>query len=264
MRASIALFAAAWFVGPGAAFAQAEPDLSSGGLAPPPAIESETQETGPTFTEQELERADREDAGRGLSFFWLNGEVGYGMLGLHTFHANDLVDAEVVKSTQDGLVFGFGAGVRLVFLTLGGRFRLGTFDEWQLWTLNAELGFRVPLGRLEPNFTFGGGYASLGSFDTGSVSGAIGDIGLTSDGLNVRGFNLRGGVGLDYFVGSSLSVGANLSGDLLFLTRPPVRGVTAGGAAGGPEAEAAAEVYSRDGSAVGGAATLMAVVGLHF
>jgi hypothetical protein len=264
MKVLFALPAFALASGPALARAQGEGDLNSGGLAPPPAIESEAPQTGPTVTEQELQRADREDSGRGLSFFWVNGEVGYGLLGLQTFHANDLVDAELVESTQNGLVFGAGAGVRLIFLTLGARFRLGTFDKWQLWTLNAELGFRLPFGRLEPYFTFGGGYASLGSFDTGSVGGALDDIGVSSDGLDVRGFDLRGGVGIDYFVGRTLSVGANLSGDLLFLSRPRVSGVEASGSGADTEAEAAADVYSKDGSSVGGAATLMAVVGLHF
>jgi len=240
--------------------ALAASDLSSGGLAPPPAIEPSPGYDA-TATEYQLEQADREDSGRGLEFFWINAEVGVQHLGLETFHANHLVDAAVVSTTQTGLAAGAGLGVRLIFLTLGGRFRLATFSEYQLWTLNAELGLRIPLGRLEPYFSFAGGYASLGSFDTSSVGAAF-----EQADVDVRGFNVRGGFGLDYYVGKRFSVGGNVSGDLLFLTRPRVDEAKLEGAAavGGENAELAAEVYGRDGSSIGGAVTAMLVLGLHF
>jgi hypothetical protein len=242
---------------PRLAGAVTDTDLSSGGVAPPPPVEAPPVEPLPTETERDLERADREDAGRGLEFVWLNGEFGFQHLGLQTFHANDLVDAGLVKSTQSGPVFGAGAGVRLIFLTLGARFRLGSFDAWQLWTLNAELGIRIPLGSLEPYFTFGGGYAALGSFDSASLGGAIG----TTNGLDVSGFDVRGGFGLDYYIGRYVSLGANVSGDLLVLSRPKVE---AAATAMGTQNQAAAEVYSRDGSSIGAAVTVTAVAGLHF
>jgi hypothetical protein len=248
----------AWIFAPCAAWA-VDSGLSAGGLAPPPAVEAQPENT-PTATEQDLQRADREDSGRGLEFVWLNAEAGYEYLGLQTFHANQLVDASLVKSTQGGLLVGAGAGVRLIFLTAGARFRLGTFSAWQLWTLDAELGMRIPLGALEPYFTFAGGYASLGSFDAKS---ALNDVGVGGSGLNVRGFNLRGGIGLDYYLAKSLSVGGNLSGDLLFLSRPKVSSASAQAGAD-PNAQAAAKVYAADGSAIGGALALTAVVGLHF
>ncbi len=246
----------------GMAQAQTNPELNSGGLAPPPAIEPiPPPPVPPSSPEENLERADREDSGRGLEFVWLNAEGGYQVLGLQTFHANNLVDAQIVKSTQNGLLFGAGAGVRLLFLTAGARFRLANFTDWQVWTLNLELGMRMPLGSLEPYFTFGGGYASLGSFDSSSLGNALNDVGVNASGLDIRGFNVRGGFGLDYYVASAFSVGANFTGDLLFLTRPKQTTQPTGT---GPAAEAAAQVYSRDGSSVGGAATLTAVLGLHF
>lgn len=238
---------------------QAPSGMSAGGLAPPPAVEAAPVEAAPTATEQELARADREDSGRGLEFVWLNAEAGLEHLGLQTFHAKQLVDSDVVKSTQTGPLFGAGAGVRLIFLTAGARFRFASFSAFQLWTLNAEFGFRVPLGALEPYFTFGGGYASLGSFDGGS---ALTDAGVAKGGLSARGFNLRGGAGFDYYLGKTLSIGANLSGDLLFLSRGKV--TTAATPAAGSQAEQLARVYSQDGTSIGGALALAALIGLHF
>jgi hypothetical protein len=235
------------------AFAQDGSGMSSGGLAPPPAVEPAPETTGPTPTEQELTRADKEDSGRGLEFVWLNAEAGFQHLGLQTFHANKLVDAQVVQSTQSGLLLGAGAGVRLIFLTAGARFRLGSFSAWQLWTLDAELGLRIPLGALEPYFTFAGGYARMGSFDASSA--------FSTNDINVRGFNLRGAFGLDYYLARSFSLGANLSGDVLFLSRPKVTQQPTGN---DPQGQAAAQVYAQDGTSIGAGFAVTAVAGLHF
>lgn len=238
---------------PSQAFAQDSTTMNSGGLAPPPAVEPAPETAAPTATEQELTRADKEDSGRGLEFVWLNAEAGFQHLGLETFHANKLVDAQIVQSTQSGLLLGAGAGVRLIFLTAGARFRLGSFSAWQLWTLDAELGLRIPLGAVEPYFTFAGGYARMGSFDASSAFS-------TSD-LNVRGFNLRGAFGVDYYLARSFSLGANLSGDVLFLSRAKI---TRQPTSNDPQAQAAAQVYGQDGTSVGAGFAVTAVAGLHF
>lgn len=219
----------------------------------------------PVSPSDDLDRADREDSGRGLEFVWLNAEAGYQNLGLETFHANNLVDAKIVPSRQDGFLAGAGAGVRLLFLTAGARFRLGTFSAWQLWTLDAELGLHLPLGPIEPYFTFGGGYASLGQFNSKSFKGALEDAGVNSSGLNIRGYNVRAGFGIDYYLAHAFSIGVNATGDLLVLTRSKtVTAPSTGSAQGDEAAQAAAKVYSRDGSSVGGGVTITGVLGLHY
>jgi hypothetical protein len=230
--------------------------MQSGGLAPPPPAQ-EPSAYPDAATTQQLERAEREDSGRGLEFFWLNGEVGVQHLGLQTFSADNLVP-EVVETKQTGILYGGGIGVRLVFLTLGARFRLGDFSAWQLWTLNGEVGLKIPLGPVEPYFTFGGGYASMGSFSSDNIG-----TNLNSSDVDITGYNVRGGFGLDVYVTPVFSIGANLTGEVLVLTRPEVDPAKLmGGVSGSPEdAEA---VYSLEGSSVGSAATLTGVVGLHF
>jgi hypothetical protein len=251
------LLAGAWS---GEARAQTSDDLEAGGLAPPePLPASPPPPDPPRGPEDELRRADEEDSGRGLEFFWVNGELGFSHLGLQTFNANDLVDAEVVDSKQTGLTFGGGLGFRLIFLTLGARFRLGTFSQWQLWTLNAELGLRLPYGSVEPYFTFGGGYASIGSFDAGNIGS-----GLNSAGVDITGFNVRGGFGIDVYVSETFSIGGNFTTDVMFLQRPRVEEPDFVGNLPPEQQEQAEEVYGRDGTSIGGGVTLMAVAGLHF
>jgi hypothetical protein len=231
--------------------APAQSTLDAGGLRPPEAVDSEQQAPpgAPSETpETELERADKEDSGRGLEWVWLNAEVGGQHVGLHTLKNDDLVDGELIKSSQTGLLYGGGLGLRILNYTAGVRFRMGTFSDWSLWTLDAEGQFRIPIGRLEPYATLGAGYASLGSFKTDSP--------LVSD-VTVRGFNARLGVGLDYYLSNTFSLGGNLTGDLLVLSRSAVSVP--------PNTDVAEDyVYAKDGSGIGAGATLTVVVGLHF
>jgi hypothetical protein len=200
-------------------------------------------------TEEKLQQAEEEDAGRGLEFFWINAEVGGEHLGLETFKANNIVDAGVVETSQTGLVYGGGLGVRLLFITIGARFRLADFSAWQLWTLNGEVGLRFPLGDIEPYFTLGAGYASLGAFGTGNLGG-----GLNSEN--------GGGGGIDWYVTPVFSIGASLTAEMIGLTRPGVDPslLMGTGAPGGAEGQ----VYLADGSSLGFGVTLTAVLGLHF
>lgn len=225
-------------------------NLESGGLRPPEAVDAAApaDPAAPT-PEKELAEADQEDSGRGLEWIWLNAEIGGEHLGLQTLKGDDLLDPKLVKTTQTGLLYGAGVGVRILVFTAGVRFRLGSFSEWQLWTLNAEGGLRIPIGSLEPYFTVGGGYASLGSFSTDAPASSKADV---------KGFNARIGAGLDYYLSNTFSVGANLTGELLFLSRGKVS--QAATSTSGNEAA----VYGKDGSSIGAGTTLTAVAGLHF
>jgi hypothetical protein len=247
MKSLLRLTVPAWLCLPALAFAQQpapapaapQSNLESGGLRPPEAVDdtAPVDPAAPT-PEKELEKADREDSGRGLEWIWLNAEIGSEHLGLQTLKANDLLDPKLVKTSQTGLVYGAGVGVRIL-----------VFSEWQLWTLNLEGGLRIPIGSLEPYFTVGGGYASLGSFSTTAPASSKADV---------KGFNARVGAGLDYYLSNTFSVGGNLTGDLLFLSRSKV--AEADASTSGNEAA----VYAKDGSSIGAGATLTAVVGLHF
>jgi hypothetical protein len=200
-----------------------------------------------------LERAEREDSGRGLEFVWLHAEAGYEYLALQSFQANSLVDAAVVADSGSAFAFGAAAGVRLVFITLGARFRLAQFSDWDLWTLNGEIGLHVPLGVIEPSFSFGAGYASLGAFNLSNAAG------LSGEGVDISGFDARVGAALDWYVNPLLSIGAHSSFDLLVLYRDATP--TGDLSEATPELR---EVYARDGDGIGIGVTVTGVVGLHF
>jgi hypothetical protein len=234
---------------------QAPAPIEAGGLAPPPSTSPESPEV--VQTQAKLDEAEKKDSGRGLEWIWVNAEFGFEHLGLQTFHANQLVDAAIVGTTQTGLMYGAGLGVRLVFVTLGARFRFSTFDSFDLWTLNGELGLRIPLGKLEPHLSIGAGFASVGSFSASDLGGA------NRDQVDITGYDIRAGGGLDYYVTPIFSVGAAVTFEMLGLTRPgvsagDVQNVTNGGTV------AQYEVYRVSGSSLGSAFTGSLVLGLHF
>lgn len=215
------------------------------------------------------ERSSGEGAerGRGHGWLWLDAEGGIEGINLQTFHADaDKLTAGFVPSTATGPAAGVGMGVRLLFLTLGARARVASFQDqspmrtvgsWQLWTLDAELGFRAMLRRAEPYLSFGFGYASLGGLDD-AVTGL-------KRGLDVNGLNLRASAGLDIYLNRHLSVGGLFGGELLALSRPGIPVVDL------LEAqrvntinEAKARILQGDGSSWGWAWTLVVGPGLHF
>ena len=232
--------------------APAGSNLQAGGLKPPEAVQSDAGSNAASQTEQQLDRADKEDSGRGLEFVALNVDVGPEVLGLHTLKADNLVDGKYLDSKGTGLAVGGGLGVRLLAFTVGARFRYANFSDWALWTLGAEAGLHLPLGRLEPYFTLGAGYASLGSFSKSSSGFAPN---------RAHGLDLRGSAGLDYYLSNTFSVGANLSGDVLFLGR---KGGGAQTLTTDPNADRTSVSYAADGSGIGLGGTLSAVLGLHF
>jgi hypothetical protein len=227
--------------------------LQVGGLKPPAAVQSDASATPSAQTEIQLDRADKEDSGRGLSFVYLDAEAGPEYLGLHTLKASALVDAKLVRSKGARMVYGAGLGVRLLVFTFGARVRYGNFSDWHLLTLNAEAGMLIPLGRIEPYFTLALGYASLAGFDPAK---------LGFEPNSAHGLDLRGGGGVDVYLSNTFSVGGKLTADVLFLSRKAQD--LAPAAAATPDQQNARTVFGAHGSGIGAGATLSAVLGLHF
>jgi hypothetical protein len=204
---------------------------------------------------------------RGYEWLWLDAQAGIESIKMQTFHANaDQLTAGFVPSEATGPVVGVGVGFRLVFLTLGLRGRVASFQgqspmrtvgDWQVWTLDAELGFRAMLRHAEPYLTFAGGYASFGGLD--DVLAGL------REGLDVSGLNLRAGAGLDYYLSRHFSVGAHVDAEVLALSRP---GIAVADLLEAQRVntinEAKARILEGDGSSWGWAWTAVAGPGVHF
>jgi hypothetical protein len=223
--------------------------LEAGGLEAPEAM----PETGDrrNDAERSLDEADEKDAGRGLEFAYLKAEVGYQIVGLATV-SNGGLFSKSADVSERSLMFSVGAGMRVLYFTLGARFRRMAAQDFGLWTLGGELGIRVPIGSLEPFGIFEVGYAKVFGLDYASLE-PTGE----QEEVNVRGMNVRLGGGLDYYFSDSFSVGGQVTGELLFLRR------LAKGAPSVCEGQSDCP-YDEEGSGVGAGLTTSLVVGLHF
>ena len=100
---------------------------------------------------------------------YVNADVGAEYVALEQLHLSSELFPSTVHSADAGPAASLGAGVRFLFVTLGPRFRYGSFRDWDLWSLDAELGFRVPLGRIEPSLLLGAGYSKVGRLQSQRV-----------------------------------------------------------------------------------------------
>jgi hypothetical protein len=217
---------------------------------------NQTTQTNPQ--EKDLDESEEEDTGRGLTWFWIEAEGGFQHVGLETFEVDQSnLTAGFVPTEASGGYVGAGLGARLLFLTIGPRGRVGFFPNWQLYSIGGELGFRFPVGILEPHFELGGGYAALGSFTDalGGVDGAA----------NVDGAYGRISGGLDFLIGSVFNLGLGASWEFMGLTRP---GLSLDEINAQPEAQnlddAQKQALAAEGSGYGSAVTISAKLGLAF
>jgi hypothetical protein len=224
--------------------------MQSGGLAPPPRDSGPPppapKQPGPT--QLTLEASQQQDSGRGLEFVYFNVEGGLMFASLDAMSKSGLLVPGDSKSSSVGPALGLASGVRLLYFTLGPRFRYAPMTDWDLWTLDLDAGWRVPLGRLEPHGRIGAGYARLGH----SADKLLG----ASRGVSVSGFNVRLGGGFDYYPTNVFSFGATLDIELLRLARSSV--------AGQPTDPPAASGYATSASGLGLVVTACAVAGFHF
>src|SRR5262245_44036241 len=113
------------------------------------------------------------------NLFWLDSGVGWHRVGLTTLHVErtaggDALTGDLVPSVLAGPSVQLGFGIRWLVLTFGARVGASFFDDpspgrsdgsSQLYSVDAEIGFRIPAGRLEPYLVLAGGYSRFGGLD---------------------------------------------------------------------------------------------------
>jgi hypothetical protein len=199
---------------PGVAGAQMSvpppPDTSQ----PPPNYAPSTSAEG--AQNQELASDEKKDSGRILEIVWANAEAGFGYINMQQISSSNL---QIQNATSAGGMFGVGAGIRLLVFTLGVRARLNELSAFNLWELNGELGFHIPIKRWDPYFALHGGYTFVGTLS----SSAVGDsLGASPSDISIHGADAGVSLGADYYILPVLSLGLDVTGEALFLSRPPL------------------------------------------
>ena len=238
--------------------------VAAGSLLVSPAVPAATED----FRDTGEGRAEKKEKKPTETWFWLDGGAGYGHVNLSTFVVDDAesLTADLVPTNTGGVAGHLGLGLRFGIFTIGPRgtvialqdARTGrSVRDIQLWSLDLEGTFRIPLGRLEPHFLFGGGYSTFGGLDD-AVDGV-------RAGLDIDGANVRAGLGLDWFATPELSIGARGTAEVLFLSRRavPLRDLARPREVG-TISEARARILEAEGSSAGAAYTLVIGPGLHF
>lgn len=205
-----------------------------------------------------------------VEWLHLRGGVGFQRVQLHTLFAEDSdttrLTADIVPEDMSGPAASLGIGTRLWIFGLGLTGQVarlsgaaperGTRDV-TLWSVDGELSFRSPIGRFVPFVLLGAGYSTFGGL--GDMVDGLGR------GLDIDGINVRGGLGLEYYLTAALSLHLALESDLLFLAR---KGVAARDLAEPKEVgtlnEAEARILEADGSSAGFSYGADAGIGVHF
>ena len=176
----------------------------------------------PQSTEQRLDDSKKEDSGRGLEFLYLNAQAGGVYDALGSFNSS----LQITNTTAAGAVIGAEAGVRFVWLTLGLRFRYDMMPSFNIWQLNAVLGFHIPAGKWDPYVSVHGGYSAIGSIDPNNFNASqVAPGSSTQDAANAfstKGGNVGFSIGADYYLARFFSIGVDGTFELLFLHQDPL------------------------------------------
>jgi len=214
-------------------------------------------------TEQQLDQAKIDDAGRRLEWVWVDVHGGFEQLGMQTFNGGQRgFVAGLVNTSSSGGFVAAGVGARLLYFTFLLRGRVGVFDSGQLYRVGGEAGFHVPFGRIEPRLSLGTGYAGMNNLrDAASAGGGASTLAL-------HGFYVRADAGVDYYLTPLFSLGVGLSADLLGLFRPALSmaevQVIKANAAIPAGVRSGADVLTMSGAGWGGTLGVTALAGLHF
>jgi hypothetical protein len=191
-------------------------------LAPPPPMQQQAPPP-PATTEQKLDDSKKEDSGRGIELVYVNGQVGGVFDAIGTFN-NSL---QIQQTNAGGAMFGAEAGIRLVWFTLGARFRYDTLPSaFNIWQLDAVAGFHIPLGSWDPYVSLHGGYSAIGTLDPSNFNASQLCNKCTqqdaANGFSSKGANVGFAVGVDYYLVKFFSIGVEGGFEFLFLHRDPL------------------------------------------
>jgi hypothetical protein len=180
---------------------------------------------------------------------WIDASIGPGYSTLASLNSNDL---SVQNTSGGGVVAGFGAGLRLSFLSIGARARLVGLDNVNVWEIDGETAFHVQIDTADLYLGLRGGYA-VGSIPNGGANGGSG---------NVDGFNVGSMIGFDSFITNFLAWGIELNPELLDVSRPPLP--LPAGLSPSDLTPAQESLYRESGLNIGLAFIASVHLGLHF
>jgi len=147
--------------------------------------------------------------------FYTEAEIGYGYANLRQFrHTNFL--PEIVALEGSGYTGSAAAGVTISIGAIGARFAHARYEDFALNTFSLEGELRATAGPVRPFARLLVGVGWLGEMNISDIPSAI------SGEMDVYGWALGLGVGLDIALAEAISLGAGAEVSLLNLTRQEI------------------------------------------
>lgn len=231
-------------------------------LAPPPPISPGSQSTADSSGTTNA-ADESKDSGLGLEWVWLNADIGTAFVNMASFSSSALA---IQQSQSSGTAFGFGGGVRLLFLTAGVRATDMQLSAFNLWEINAEAAFHIRIWHIDPYLGVRGGYAFVGSLNSDAVNVATGG---SASNVAVHGVDVGPMMGIDVYLAHYVSLGLDGDAQFLFIQRPPVPIPNVAQLPPAQQQMAQQQImtnplYQQSGSSVGLGLTLTVHLGIHF
>ena len=190
---------------------------------------------------------EAESDGRDADLVWLEVVGGYSFVNMRAISYKNLYP-DVVALSGSGFAAGAAAGVRLSFLSIGGRATLASYPGFEVGTAGAEITLRLPTPTVEPWVRAGFGYGWLGTANYNTPGESE---------TSVYGYVVQGAVGIDVYLGKVVAIGAGFDVDILNMARQPL---TVGAGFVSPTGVD----LTKDGNAVGLQLRGHVAISLHF
>jgi len=227
------------------------PRLSSSATSTPP-VRSTSPPRSATSTPRRTPRPtppppDDDEEDDGGEIFWIDATAGFSYVDIIQFSQENFIP-DVLRTNGTGMTAGLGAGLRLLFVTVGARATVASYPGAHVGTAVLDLALKLPLPIVEPFVRVGFGYAWLGDADV-SVPG--------SSHMSVDGLALEAGLGVDIYLSDIFSIGAGFDAAFLNLSRQKASCATS-------DCSIDTVNFEENGDAAGLQLRFAARAGLHF
>lgn len=176
-------------------------------------LSNEQQRAATTGAAAPAPRApEAESDGRDADLVWLEVIGGYSFVNMRAISYKNLYP-DVVALSGAGFAAGAAAGIRLSFLSIGGRATLASYPGFEVGTAGAEITLRLPTPTVEPWVRAGVGYGWLGTANYNTPGASE---------TSVYGYVVQGAVGIDFYLGKVVAIGAGFDVDILNMARQPL------------------------------------------
>jgi hypothetical protein len=198
--------------------APAKPDATPAPAAPakpepkPAEAGSQPKKDAPVDAEKTDGSKEEKESSRAV---YVSGNIAFARVDLGGISDNTSFD----KPAANGLLYGFSAGLRFRDFRVGGRWRVHSTTEFDMWSLGGEIGYGLPLRPLSPVFTATVAYVWDQKISRSVFSSSLPEGTVLAPDVDMNGVLVGLDVCASYWLSTFLRLGPFLGTDFMFLSR---------------------------------------------